>query len=92
MATQPPVSPDIIEPQSPSEVPPGPVPIEEPVPQEPDATPPDSLPGGGDIDEPGRGPDEVPPRIGEPDGDHPDSAPQHGEKMGFDVQQRPRDG
>lgn len=56
MATTPPTPPDIIEPQSPPESPPDGSPIEQPV--QPD---PFYDPGGGDIVEPGRGPDEAPP-------------------------------
>jgi fused signal recognition particle receptor len=58
MASQPPFSPDHIEPQSPPETPADPTPTEQPAPQNPDATP-----DGGDIDQPGRGPDEVPPQV-----------------------------
>jgi hypothetical protein len=55
MATTPPVSPDIIEPQSPPESPPS-DPMESPVPAEPTVNP-----DGGDYDAPGQTPDEVPP-------------------------------
>ncbi len=53
MATQPPISPDHIEPQSPPETPPRPG---DPIEPYPDETGPLSP----DIDEPGRGPDELP--------------------------------
>lgn len=54
MASQPPVQPDTIEPQSPPEAPGEPLPAEEPMtePQEVPEIGPDSV-------EPGRGPDEV---------------------------------
>ncbi len=55
MASQPPIQPDTIEPMSPQEAPATPAPVEQPVPAEPIYNP-----DGGDIDEPGRGPDEVP--------------------------------
>jgi hypothetical protein len=59
MATQPAVPPpDIIEPQSPPETPPLEHPEETPF-QEPLEIPPDGP--SPDIDEPGRGPDELPP-------------------------------
>ena len=59
MATQPPIPPDTVEPQSPPESPPDQAPVEQPVPQNPDATP-----DGGDTVQPGRRPDEiVPPQV-----------------------------
>ena len=70
MASQPPIQPDIIEPQSPQEAPATPDPIEHPVPAEPIYNP-----DGGDIVEPWRGPDEVPP----------DRMTGARQKMGFDV-------
>jgi hypothetical protein len=51
--------PDVIEPQSPPERPVQPTPHENPAGQ-PQEIP--GSPGGGDIDEPGRGPDEAPPQ------------------------------
>jgi hypothetical protein len=58
MATQPDIPPDIIEPQSPPESPPLPSdPV--PGPGQPAETP----PLGPDIDQPGRGPDEIPPPL-----------------------------
>jgi len=57
MATIPPTSPDTIEPVAPPiETPPPPVEPSEPSPPETEPTPPD-------IDEPGRGPDELPPEL-----------------------------
>lgn len=50
--------PDIIEPQAPPEKPVQPTPLENP-PGQPAEIP--GHPGGGDIEEPGRGPSEVPP-------------------------------
>ena len=50
--------PDIIEPKAPPEHPVQPTPHEDPA-HQPLEIP--GNPGGGDIDEPGRGPDEVPP-------------------------------
>lgn len=74
MATQPPIGPDTIDPQSPQEAPAVTEPVEQPVPSEPMYDP-----DGGDIDQPGRGPDEVPP----------DQIPGEGQKMGFDVPSPP---
>ncbi|GAO78060.1 MULTISPECIES: hypothetical protein [unclassified Sphingopyxis] len=51
--------PDTIEPQAPPEQPVQPTPVEDPAGQ-PTEIP--GRPGGGDIDQPGRGPDEVPPQ------------------------------
>ena len=51
--------PDTIEPQSPPEKPVQPTPLEDPAGQ-PAEVP--GRPGGGDIDQPGRGPSEVPPQ------------------------------
>ena len=51
--------PDTIEPQAPPERPAQPPPQEDPAGQPPEIP---GNPGGGDIDEPGRGPDEVPPQ------------------------------
>lgn len=51
--------PDRIDPQSPPEQPTQPTPQEDPAGQ-PQEIP--GIPGGGDIDEPGRGPDEAPPQ------------------------------
>ncbi len=53
MATQPPISPDHIEPQSPPETPPLP---DDPIEPYPDETEPPSP----DFDDPGQSPDEVP--------------------------------
>lgn len=50
--------PDTIEPQAPPETPVHPTPIEQPA-EQPQEIP--GNPGGGDMDEPGRGPSEVPP-------------------------------
>jgi hypothetical protein len=61
MATQPDFQPDTIEPQSPDEAPAGPDPVETPMQEPPEITP--NQP---DIDQPGRGPDEIP-SVG-PDG------------------------
>ena len=58
MASQPPVMPDIISPQSPPETPARPIPAEAPPPHEAPETVPDD---GGDVIEPGQTPDEVPP-------------------------------
>jgi hypothetical protein len=60
MVSQPPVTPDTIIPQSPSESGAQPIPVEAP--------PPDQMPergpdGGGDLIEPGQTPAEVPPHI-----------------------------
>ena len=57
MATTPPVSPDIIQPQSPPERLPS-DPMETPAPPEPTVNP-----DNGDYDEPGQSPDEVPPDL-----------------------------
>src|SRR5690606_18948700 len=51
--------PDKIEPQSPPERPTPPMPQEDPAGQPPEVP---GHPGGGDTDEPGRGPDELPPQ------------------------------
>jgi hypothetical protein len=51
--------PDTIEPQAPPEQPVQPTPLEDPAGQ-PTEIP--GRPGGGDIDQPGRGPSEVPPQ------------------------------
>lgn len=51
--------PDTIEPQSPPEKPARPTPHEDPV-HQPQEIP--GSPGGGDMDQPGRGPSEVPPQ------------------------------
>lgn len=51
--------PDVIDPTAPPEYPAQPAPMEEPAGQ-PLEIP--GSPGGGDIDEPGRGPDEMPPQ------------------------------
>lgn len=51
--------PDTIEPQAPPEQPVQPTPVEDPAGQ-PAEIP--GRPGGGDIDQPGRGPSEVPPQ------------------------------
>ena len=58
MATQPDISPDTIDPQSPPESPPQP---SEPIPSEPQEVP--EIAPGPDIDQPGRGPDETPPPM-----------------------------
>ncbi len=60
MASQPPVAPDTITPHSPDEAPAQPPPTEAPPPgQTPESVPDD----GGDVIEPGYGPDEVPPEL-----------------------------
>jgi hypothetical protein len=55
MATQPPISPDTIEPQSPDESPSAPLPSETPT-----ESPDEMFPPQPDRDAPGRGPDEMP--------------------------------
>lgn len=63
MASQPPVQPDIITPQSPDEAPTQPGFTEAPPPMTEPEVDPD---GGGDIIEPGQTPDEMPPQTMNP--------------------------